>query len=344
MMTSPAQFTLGLDLAQNSFHAAIASDPNQLESWRKLPNAAFAHPPHSRQAILALMDWLQRVCPEGTCQAVVVESTGPISLRFAAQAAATPGLPAPAIVNPAQVRHFGKSLGVREKTDAVDACVIALFGVVHRPAPTAMRSQAEQELRELCRLRESLVARRTAVGNELKAASHASVIGLLGAEMEAVEKRIEQVEQAVEKSIAASDVCSKQVRALSQIKGIGKVTATTLTAELGDLRQWGRNQLVGMAGVFPRRRESGNSVWSPPRMAKGGGHRLRRVLYMCATAILQSKGPLRDYAERLRARGMKCMWVIGALMRKLLLIARAVMVNGGKYDPAQICRKSEATP
>lgn len=344
MMTSRMHFTLGLDLAQNSFHAALATDPGQIHHWRKLPNASFEHPPFSREGILALMDWMKQVAPEGICDALVVESTGPISSRFAARVAATPGLPVPAIVNPAFIRHFGQSLGLREKTDAFDACVIALYGVIHAPEPTPLRSEAQQEMRELCRLRESFVNRQTAVGNEIKAAYHASVIALLTLELEAIRKRLEQTEAALEKIISADDLCREQVKALRQIKGIGKVTAMTLTAELGDLKSWGRNALVAMAGVFPRRRESGSSVWSPPRMIKGGGHRLRRVLYMCATSTLRSKGPLRDYAQRLLARGMKPMSVIGAVMRKLLLVARAVMKNDGKYEPDKICKISEVTP
>ena len=74
-----------------------------------------------------------------------------------------------------------------------------------------------------------------------------------------------------------------QYRAAQQIKGIKKVGAMTMSAELGELQHYGRNQMVGASGIFPKCFESGRSVRRKPRMAKGGGGRLRRVLYMGAT-------------------------------------------------------------
>jgi len=68
---------------------------------------------------------------------------------------------------------------------------------------------------------------------------------------------------------------------------------------------------------------------------KGGGGRVRRVLYLAALSILRSKSPLRSRYERLVAQDRARMWAIGVLMRRLLLMARAI-VKSGAYDPVRL--------
>ena len=156
-----------------------------------------------------------------------------------------------------------------------------------------------------------------------------------------LETTIENLDQTIERTVERQADLAAQCRALETIKGIGKVTAVTLTAELGDLTRYGRNQLVAAAGLYPKQFTSGKTVWRRPRLAKGGGARVRRVLYMCATSLLHSNGPLRELAEQHRQRNQQDMVVIGILMRKLLLIARSVMKNNGIYDPSKILRQPQ---
>jgi membrane-bound lytic murein transglycosylase B len=51
-----------------------------------------------------------------------------------------------AVVNPRQVRDFANGIGKEAKTDAIDAEVLATFGEVVKPAPTAVKTEAEQKL------------------------------------------------------------------------------------------------------------------------------------------------------------------------------------------------------
>ncbi len=113
-----------------------------------------------------------------------------------------------------------------------------------------------------------------------------------------------------------------------------------MTIELGDLGLYRRNQRVARVGGFPKRFKSGSSARRRPRLAKGGGGRLRRVLTMGACSLFQSKGPWREYIEQLRRRQMSDMCIIGVLMRKMLLVARAVVNNGGHYEPEKILRQT----
>lgn len=339
-MTPQDQITLGVDLAQASFDVALARPTIRPAQWRELPHLHVDGAPDSEPAMALVQRWLKEQAVDPAAVLVVAESTGQLSRRFAwCWQEATGGKVA--IINPQRSHAFGQSLGVRDKTDRIDAAVLALFGLVHQPAPTRLRSRAHEELRELMRLRQSVVEQRTQWLNRRAEALGPEARKSCERQLRAAEKELKlleaRMEMLTEELIEEAPELQAQIKALVQIDGIGKVTARTLTAELGDLRLYGRGEVVAAAGLFPKRYDSGTSVWRKPRLAKGGGGRLRRVLYMGATSLFASKGPWRAVIDRLLGRGMEEMAVIGVVMRKLLLVARAVMIDG-VYDPEKIGR------
>jgi len=333
-MSNTLEFTLGLDLAQASFDAAIARNGSKPSAWRQLPHAHFDLAPDSPQAVEALRDWMERTAPGGRCLRVIVESTGALSRRVA-HALAPHGL-AVAIINPRRSKAYGDSLGVRDKSDRIDCAILSLFGLVHEPAPTPLPEGANEQVRELSRLRQRMVEEITAWSNRRSQLTGMAGRAAITKTMKFLGRQVIELDRQVQELIDEDPVLSAQVRALMKIKGIKEVTARTLTAELGDLRQYSRAQLVALAGLFPKQFDSGSSVHRRPRLAKGGGGRLRRVLYMGATSLFRSKGVMRVWIEDHLRNGQEKMAVEVRVMRKLLLVARAVMVNGGHYDPSKI--------
>ena len=334
MNTAP-EFMLGVDLAQATFDAASAVSGVDPKAWRTLPHTHLAYAPDSPEGVAALKSWLAQVCPGGRCVRVVIEATGALSRRVA-RLWSQHGFSV-AIINPRRSKALGDSLGVRDKDDRIDCAILALYGLIHQPAATRLRSEASEQVRELTRLRAALVQDRTAWLSRQSEASSAPARRLGARQIKQLEKQIAQVERQIDRLLAQESELNFQARQLQQIKGIGPQTARTLTAELGDLRDYSRTQIVAVCGMFPKKFESGTSVHKRPRLAKGGGGRVRRVLYMAATSLFHSKGPLRMWIEQLRAQGREKMHVAMIVMRKLLLVARAVMLNGGHYDPSKIC-------
>jgi len=162
-MNAIREFNLGVDLAQASFEAAIAPRGAQLGHWPELSTISIDSPPDSADGIRRLRAWLREQCPGATCARVVVESTGKLSRRFA-RALDGRGLPPVIIVNPRRTKAFGDSLGVRDKTDRIDAAILAMYAKAHRPKPKPQPSAAQEQLCELTRLREVAVQDRTAWG------------------------------------------------------------------------------------------------------------------------------------------------------------------------------------
>jgi transposase len=54
---------------------------------------------------------------------------------------------------------------------------------------------------------------------------------------------------------------------------------------------------------------------------------------MGALAVARAPGPLRDFAQRLTARGKPSKVALIAVARKLLVIANAVIRDGLAWDP-----------
>lgn len=334
MTSNTLEFTVGIDLAQDTFDAAIAPQGSDVMAWRDLPHAHFDAPADSIEGAAALEAWLAQVAPEGRCLRVVVESTGACSRRAARQLSQR-GLGV-AIINPYRSHAFGLSLGVRDKTDRIECAILSVYGMIRKPALTAPPNPRHEQMRELSRLRQVVVEEQTAWKSRRTQAGSDGARQIIENKLNHLDQEIEALDAQIESAIATDAVLSRQVRDLKQIKGIGPVTAQTLTAELGDLRAYSRSQLVAVAGLFPKVHDSGKSVHRRPRLAKGGGGRLRRVLYMGATSLFYSKGPMRVWIEGQIQKGYAKMVVEAMVMRKLLLVARAVMLCDGHYEPAKI--------
>ena len=94
----------------------------------------------------------------------------------------------------------------------------------------------------------------------------------------------------------------------------------------------GRTQLVSYAGLYPKVYSSGTSVHLKPRLARGGGARIRKGLYMPACGQLRTNTRVACWARELIARGKTKMEAIGAIMRKQLQLMRGVLVSGVPYQ------------
>src|SRR5215213_1026226 len=114
MTFSPALF-VGIDVAKADFVVACRPDD---ASWSATNDA---------RGIAATIARLQRLVPA----LVVLESTGgyEAALVEALTAAQLPVV----VVNPRQVRDFGKATGQLAKTDRLDARLLALFAERVRP-------------------------------------------------------------------------------------------------------------------------------------------------------------------------------------------------------------------
>ena len=90
---------------------------------------------------------------------------------------------------------------------------------------------------------------------------------------------------------------------------------------------------AAFAGVSPRRHESGSSVRARTSMCKAGNPTVRAALYMSAVTTARLTAGMRDVYTRLITNGKAPKSALGALMRKQLILMRALLVRGEDYRP-----------
>ena len=262
---------------------------------------------------------------------ICLESTGRYSLQWTLLLDKRLG--SVSIVNPAAPKAFGRSLGIRDKRDWVDACVCAMFGRMKRPTPTTFRSPKRQELCEQFRHYLRLNSDRMAYEQRLNDGPNStSVCDSHRNMIETLESEIEKIEAAMAQTVKADPELKQDAKQAATVKGIGPKSVRVILGEFGDLRQYKRNAIVALAGLFPKEFSSGTGVHKKPRLAKGGGGRVRKVLYISAMSAKRNQH-IKEFAARLEKNGKTPMQILGAIMCKLLLIVCRVIISGEAYDP-----------
>ncbi|MFY0523859.1 transposase [Archangium gephyra] len=113
---------------------------------------------------------------------------------------------------------------------------------------------------------------------------------------------------------------------LTSIDGLGPTTVARLLASVGDPASVfpDGNALVSFVGCAPAVSHSGKRTPSSQGLCRIGDARLRAALWMPTLTAVRSNGLLKDYYERLLARGKRKKVALVACMRKLLLVIYSV--------------------
>lgn len=239
------------------------------------------------------------------------------------------------VVNPALVRKYSESLGERNKTDKIDARVIARYCAERQPECWQAPSKAVRRLRALVRRRESLVELRTEELNRRDSASEPRVLESINKVIEHLDEQIARIEKQIHDHIDSDPTLKNQRELLQTVPGIGKVVSGMLLSYYGgELRFGTSKQAVAFAGLDTSRRESGTSVRGKPRISKKGHSNIRGTLYMPAVVTMTKTAWGKAFASRLAQAGKPKLVVIAAVMRKLVAIAYGVLKSGQPFNPA----------
>lgn len=259
---------------------------------------------------------------------IVLEATGGYEHAVVA-ALATAGLPV-VVVNPRQVRDFGRATGQLAKTDRIDAALLALFAERVQPELRLLPDEALQALDAFLTRRRQLLEMLIAERNRLGFAKRA-IRRDIDQHIRWLEKRLKEVDRELEAAVQASPVWRATEDLLRTVPGIGPVISRTLLGELPELGQLNRKQIAALVGVAPHARDSG--TLRGKRMVWGGRAPVRAVLYMGALVAAKFNPVIRAFYQRLRATGKPAKVALTACMRKLLVILNAMVRNGTPWSP-----------
>lgn len=203
----------GVDVASKSLEARIGQQ------------GAAASFPNTPQGIAALGEF----CQAHQVELVAMEATGGYEQQAFALLSQQ-GLPA-AILNPRAVRQFAESMGSLEKTDRIDAGMIAWYADVKKSRPACLAPQSQQHLRALVTRLRQLTDIRTAQLNQQRLVTDRSVQASFTKLLAFVNRQICDLEQRIAKLIEQDPLWRELNQAFRTIKGVADRTVARMMAE-----------------------------------------------------------------------------------------------------------------
>lgn len=253
---------------------------------------------------------------------VVLEATGGLEAPLAA-ALLNAGL-AVAVVNPRQIRDFARATGTLAKTDRIDAAVIAEFGakiIVHLRTPD---DEQRSHIRELVVRRGQLIDLITAEKNRRRRVG-SDIVQRINRVIVFIEAELADLDDEIGATIRDSDAWQDTADLLQTIPGVGPTIASQFVALLPELGRLNRSRIAALVGVAPYNCDSG--AFRGKRMVWGGRVQVRRALYMATLVGTRYNPVIREFYHRLRTKGKSAKVALVACMRKLLIIANAIVRN-----------------
>jgi len=239
------------------------------------------------------------------------------------------------IINPKASHHFAKSLGIRNKTDKIDARMIYQYQrLINTQMITVPRINEEAKILSAYLVSYQLAMKqRIALGNHLEYVRDKDLFQLLQKDR----KRALALEEQILKRITAYILKHPRLKAdyqrLLTIPGIGEKSAPALLYLFITYQGTNRNQITALCGLDPIQRQSGTSVKGKPKISKHGSRLIRKVLYMPMLSAIQVNPRIQAFYQRLlQNHKVKKLTVIAA-MRKMILIAHAIYQNKTEYVP-----------
>lgn len=222
-----------------------------------------------------------------------------------------------------KVKAFIRSFGILGKSDSIDAKALARYGAERHDRLTRWQPRDKQrdQLQLLVAMRRELVGQRVAHQNRLQAPGAAPIKPRLQRLLVAIEAEIAGIDSDIKALLRTCEPLAKAVRVLSDITGIGLITAIQLTALMPELGALGRRQAAALAGLAPHPRQSGTA--NAYRRTRGGRPDIKQTLFMAGLAAARHNPALRTFYQRLLDNGKKPIVALVAVMRKLIVIANA---------------------
>jgi len=320
-------FYLGMDVAKAKLDCCLLLDEAAGRRKTKVVN-------NTKSGIAELLAWVAKLNVSAGELPVIMEGTA-VYHEQAALALADAGVTV-SIVNPAQIKDFGRGLAVRTKNDGMDSFVLARYGALVKPA--AWTPPAPE-----ARLLQALLARRDAIAQDLQRERNRQekaeatdtpelIRQSLADSIEFLVKQLKQLQKDIDQHIDRHPGLKDDLALLQSIPAVGPQVGSNMLSVLHCHDFGSAEQLAAYLGLVPVERQSGSSVLGRARLSKAGPARIRAVLYMAAVVATRCNPHVKAVYERLLERGKSKMSALGAAMRKLVHLCFGVLKTRQPYQ------------
>ena len=288
----------GVDISKDGLDSFVG--PDHFERFENSP-----------EGINALVDFVLK----HDCSLVVMEASGGLE-RVPFYLLWERSIPC-AIVHARSVRDFAKATGRLEKTDRIDAAVIARFAEVMETRPMPAPSLEQRRLSALSARMRQVVADLSTQKQRLHTAhidvAIQGIVELIGV----LKKQSKTLSAEIATLINADPLWAAIDATLRSVKGVADRTVATLMAELPELGIASNKQISKLAGLAPLADDSGKRQGT--RRTKGGRSHVRSILFLVADIARKYDKSLTAFRQRLIDKGKPKMVIRIALAHKLLV-------------------------
>jgi transposase len=289
----------GVDIASKSLEARIGQQGGA---------GSF---PNTPEGIAALGSF----CRAHQVDLVAMEATGGYEQQAFAQLSEQ-GLPV-AILNPRSVRQFAESMGSLEKTDRIDAGMIAWYAEVKKSPPACLAPKSQQHLRALVTRLRQLTDIRTAQLNQQRLVTDRAVQASFKKLLAVLARQIHDLEKRIAALLEKDPLWRQLDQAFRTIKGVADRTVARIMAEMPEIGTLSNKTVSKLAGVAPLANDSGQRQGK--RAVRGGRPAVREILFIVASVVGRYEPDFIAFQQRLRAAGKPPKVVRIALAHKLLV-------------------------
>lgn len=236
-------------------------------------------------------------------------------------------------VDAGAVRAFAGALGLKAKTDLIDARLIARF-VQALPGRTVEPDARAQALAELVDARRALCEERVRVRNQSEQVKDPMLRRMAVRRANRLAADVVLLEKRLAETVAADLDLAMRDRLMRSVPGVGPVLSWTLMAHLPELGRLSHKQIAALVGVAPYDRQSG--TLKGRSMIRGGRAVVRNVAYMAAVAAARCNPVLKAMKQRLADKGKPAKVILVALIHKLMTLLNAIIRNRSEWKSAAI--------
>ena len=328
------KFSVGIDISKNDFHACFGSI-SLTTPFKTVRTAKFDN---TESGCKVFDKWLKEIIlkkGEGEVT-LVMEATG-VYFEYCALFLYKAGYRV-SVVLPNKSKKYLEALGIKSKTDKVDAQGLARMGAEQHLTLWEPMDGYYYELRSLTRHYQMIQETITAMNNRLEANYHGmQTIKQVTKSSEKIKrdltKELAIIKTAIEHHIQSNNEVKTKTAQICKIKGVGILTAAVILGETnGFLLFENASQLVSYAGYDIVENQSGTRV-GRTRISKKGNSRIRRSLQMPALVTVKYEPYFKMFYERLYKRHGIKMKSYTAVQKKILTTIFALWKKNESFNP-----------
>jgi transposase len=209
--------------------------------------------------------------------------------------------------------------------------MLARFAALLEPPVRPVISATLDAMKELQVARRALVKNRVAARNRDHTHRSALLKRQARERLRQIERQIAAIDAALHAELAADPALQARFAILLSIPGVGEATAFAMLIERPELGAIEHKGAASLAGLAPMARDSGHHRGK--RFIRGGRAPRRQALYMPALVAVRFNAAMKAKYEALLAAGKPPKVALTAIMRKLLILANALLRDRRTWTP-----------